>query len=315
MKDLHSRGILKMTEGRLWLADGGLETAMIFLEGLDLPQFASFTLLSDDKGRAAMRRYFEGFLERAAALGTGFVLDTATWRASAGWGEVMGLSADEIDAANREAVAFARETAGGAGIEVLVNGIIGPHGDAYAPDKVLSADEAQAYHARQVEVLTAAGVDMISAMTLSSTGEAIGIARAAREAGVPVSLCFTIETDGKLVSGQALADAIAQTEAATDGYALWYGINCAHPDLFRDVLSGDWLTRIGMVRANASRLSHAELDESTELDAGNPDELARQYRDLAEILPGLRVVGGCCGTDLRHVAAIGAACCTHAHVA
>lgn len=289
---------------RICLTDGGIETSLIFLDGLDLPHFASFPLLRDAGGRAALQRYFTGFLDEAAALGMGFVLDTVTWRASHGWGARMGWIAEDIDAANREAVAFAAELRRGRA-NVVINGVIGPHGDAYRPDEVLTATEAEAYHMRQVKVLTEAGVDMVSAMTISSLGEAIGIAEAARKVGVPVVLSFTLETDGRLIGGTSLAEAIAATDQATAGYPMWYGINCAHPDHFVHVLVSDPVARVGMLRANASRLSHAELDVATELDAGDPVELSQDYLRLGQVLPNLRVLGGCCGTDLRHVAAIG----------
>ena len=300
----------------VFLTDGGLETVMVFLEGLELPQFASFTLLDSDEGRDALTRYYTAFLDGAAAQRAGFVLDTATWRASAGWGQVMGIDPDRMDAINREAVEFVKSLRSdrvGNGQTIMINGVIGPHGDAYAPDQVLSAKAAQDYHQRQVAVLAGAGVDMISAMTISSTGEGIGIGRAAQAVGVPVALSFTVETDGRLISGMSLADAIHRTDDATDGAPIWYGINCAHPDHFRHILTGDWVARIGSVRANASRLSHAELDEAAELDAGDPAELAREYHHLLHVLPGLHVVGGCCGTDLRHVAAIGRSCLQHHH--
>lgn len=301
--------LLSRMGDRLHLTDGGLETAMIFLEGLELPQFASFTLLASPEGVAAMRRYFTGFLDQAALLNMGFVLDTATWRASEGWGEVMGLSPADIDRVNREAVIFAQALRDAHGDSaVILNGVIGPHGDAYRPDSVLGPDQAFDYHHRQVGVLADAGVDMVTAVTISSTGEAIGIAEAAQDVGVPVTLSFTVETDGRLIGGQTLEEAIRVTDAATAGYPVWYGINCAHPDHFAAHLRGDWTGRLGLIRANASRLSHAELDEAADLDDGNPEELAEAYADLRRKLPGLRVLGGCCGTDLRHVAAIGHKC-------
>lgn len=294
---------------RLHLTDGGMETAMIFHEGLELPQFASFTLLARPEGRAAMRRYFNGFLDQAAELDMGFVLDTPTWRASEGWGEVMGLAPGEIDRINREGVAFAQSLreAHGAG-DALINGAVGPHGDAYRPDSVLGPDEAFDYHHRQIAVLADEGVDLVTALTLSSTGEAIGITEAAQDVGVPVVVSFTVETDGRLLGGMTLAEAIAVTDAATDAYPAWYGINCAHPDHFAPGLRGEWTARVGLLRANASRLSHAELDEASELDDGDPDDLALAYGLMRRRLPGLRVLGGCCGTDLRHVAAIGRQC-------
>lgn len=310
-----SQSLLREIGDQVLLTDGGLETVMVFLEGMDLPQFASFSLLDSDEGRAALTKYYTAFLDEAAAQRAGFILDSVTWRASAGWGQVMGLEADRIDAVNREAVAFvqAMRAARPERQRILISGVIGPHGDAYAPERVLSAVAAQEYHRRQVEVLAASGVDMISAMTISSHGEAIGIAKAAQAVGQPVALSFTVETDGRLISGMPLEDAIHRTDDATDGAPIWYGINCAHPDHFRHVLTGDWVGRIGSVRANASRRSHAELDEAAELDDGNVAELARDYHQLLHLLPGLHVLGGCCGTDLRHVAAIGRSCLQHRH--
>ena len=314
---MHSRSkaLRGAIDGQLLLTDGGLETVMVFLEGLELPHFASFTLLDSAVGRDALRRYYTGFLNEAAAQRAGFVLDTATWRASAGWGEVMGLDAAHIDGVNRAAVDVVKSLRAdyqSGGLPILINGVIGPHGDAYAPEQVLSATAAQDYHRRQVAVLAASGVDLVSAVTISSLGEAIGITKAAMEVDQPVALSFTVETDGRLISGMSLQEAIELTDEATEKAPLWYGINCAHPDHFRHILTGDWVRRIGSLRANASRQSHAQLDEATVLDDGNPEELARDYQALLQVLPGLHVVGGCCGTDLRHVAAIGQQC-LHPH--
>ncbi len=290
---------------KLYLTDGGLETSLIFNYGIDLPHFASFPLLRSMDGRQALERYFNSFLDEAAALDLGFVLDTITWRASAGWGARMDWSPTDIDDVNREAVAFAQSLRADRAGDIVINGVIGPHGDAYAPDMVLTAAMAEAYHQRQVQILAEAGVEMLSAMTISSAGEAVGIANAARKSGLPVMLSFTVETDGHLIGGRTLAEAIAETDDSTAGYPAWYGINCAHPDHFATELSADLAGRIGCIRANASRLSHAELDEAAELDAGDPAELAQDYVRLKQLSPGLRVLGGCCGTDLRHVSAIG----------
>ena len=309
-----SRHLLNDIGDQIFLTDGGMETVMVFHEGIDLPQFAAFTLLDSDTGRAALTRYYTGFLDEAAAQRAGFLLDTPTWRASAGWGQVMGLAPEQIDAINRAAVALVQGVRAERPRQpILLNGVIGPHGDAYAPEQELSPEAAQTYHRRQVNVLAAAGVDLISAVTISSHGEAIGIAMAAEAVDQPVTLSFTVETDGRLINGMSLADAIHRTDDATDAAPLWYGINCAHPEHFRDILHGDWTARIGSVRANASRRSHAELDQSTELDDGDVAELAQQYHQLLHILPGLHVLGGCCGTDLRHVAAIGRSCLHHHH--
>jgi S-methylmethionine-dependent homocysteine/selenocysteine methylase len=262
----------------IFIGDGGLETTMIFERGIDLPEFAAFQLLDDDRGRAALRDYYEGYLDLAAAHGIGFTLDTPTWRASSNWGERLGRSAGEIAELNRAAVDFGlrlREERGDA-IQIAVCGAIGPEGDAYRPARFLTAEEAAAYHAPQVEALVAAGVDMVSAYTLSYVDEAIGIVRAADAAGVPVSISFTVETDGRLPDGEALPTAVERLDRETDGAATYLMVNCAHPSHFAAELGGRdaWRERIVGIRANASRRSHAELDEAPDLDSGDPDELA-----------------------------------------
>ena len=293
---------------RLFIGDGGLETVMIFEEGLDLPEFASFPLLRDEAGRAAMRRYYEGFLAIAAEHGTGYTFDPPTWRASEKWGAALGYSAAEVADFNREALAFAREVCEAAAGEVPVAlvGTVGPEGDGYNPESFLSADEAEEYHAKQVGVFAAEGTDMVSGLTMTYVEEAVGIVRAAAAAGLPVSVSFTVETDGRLPSEEPLREAVERLDAETGGAALYQMINCAHPTHFAAELTGGdpWLGRIGGIRANASRRSHAELDEAEELDSGNPDEIGAEYAALAPRLPDLRVVGGCCGTDQRHVASI-----------
>lgn len=314
MTFLQTRALEARLSERIWLTDGGLETTLVFHDGLDLPHFASFPLLADPAGRSRLAAYFRSYLAEARRHGAGFVLDTVTWRSGAGWGAIIGLAPEEIDAVNRDAVGFARDLAASAADTggIVINGVVGPHGDAYAPDRLLDADEAEAAHERQVGTLARAGVDLVTATTIANCAEGTGIARAAIRAGVPVVVSFTVETDGRLVTGQPLGEAIAECDAATGGGVLWYGVNCAHPDHFHGALAGEWRARIGTLRANASRKSHAELDNSTELDAGDAAELARDYRALMDLLPGLRVLGGCCGTDLRHVSAIGHRCCHQA---
>ncbi|MFN3938198.1 MAG: homocysteine S-methyltransferase family protein [Gemmobacter sp.] len=298
--------------GGLWLTEGGLETELVFHDGIDLPFFAAFTMLETAEGRSRLERFYSGLLDLAERLGVGFVMDSHTWRGSEGWGARMGLSAASVAAINAESVAFLKNIRAGRGAQaarIAVNGVIGPAGDAYAPDRYMTVAEARSYHGPQVAALAAAGVDLATVMTMTHVEEAIGVGVAAREAGLPFVCSFTVETDGNLPSGMALQEALARVDDATDGWPLWFGINCAHPDHFRARLSGSWVGRIGMLRANASRKSHAELEASETLDAGDPEELGRDYAALLSLLPGLRVIGGCCGTDLRHVAAVGHACC------
>jgi S-methylmethionine-dependent homocysteine/selenocysteine methylase len=299
-------------EETTFIGDGGLETTMIFERGIELPEFASFRLLDDERGRAALRDYYGDFIDLAVAHGVGFTLDTPTWRAGRNWLERLGRSPRQVADINRAAVDFGlrlREERA-AGVPVVICGTIGPERDAYRPARFLGPDEAATYHAPQVEALHAAGADMVSAYTLSYVDEAVGIVEAARAVGVPVSISFTVETDGRLPDGEPLPVAVERLDAETDGAAAYLMVNCAHPSHFAGELraGGAWRERIVGIRANASRRSHAELDESSDLDSGDPVELAGEYRELVSSLPSLSLLGGCCGTDARHLAAICSAC-------
>jgi homocysteine S-methyltransferase len=286
------------------ITDGGMETTLIFHEGLDLPDFASFVLLEDEAGREALRTYYRRYIEIARSRGVEIILDTPTWRANRYWGERLGYSPEALADVNRRAVALLEELRSP---EVVVSGCVGPRGDGYEVGAAMSAAEAENYHAPQVETFAGTSADLVSALTLTYADEAIGITRAARAADVPVVISFTVETDARLPSGESLGEAIEQVDAETDGAAAYFMVNCAHPTHFAEALEGDWLERLRGVRANASKKSHAEVDEAEQLDEGDPAELAAAYVDLRSRLPELNVVGGCCGTDHRHIDAICAA--------
>lgn len=295
---------LPQLSGDVFITDGGMETTLIFHEGIDLPCFASFVLLADAKGTEALRAYFEPYAAIARTYGVGLVLDTPTWRANRDWGERLGYSAERLDAVNREAVALLeRIRAANEPTPVVISGCVGPRGDGYVATELMTASEAERYHATQIATLSEAGADMVTGLTLTYFEEAVGVVRAARSAGMPVVISFTVETDGRLPSGQALGEAIEQTDAETGGAASYFMVNCAHPTHFVHVLrdAEPWLDRIRGLRANASTKSHAELDEAEELDDGDPVDLAARYRALRPRLRNLNVVGGCCGTDHRHV--------------
>ena len=308
----HPHRLPQLDAARPFLTDGGLETTLIFHRGLDLPCFAAFDLLRDDSGRDELRAYFAPYLALARERGVGFVLDTATWRANPDWAGQLGYSLEDLDAANRSAVALAEEirAAGeSAGAPIVVNGVIGPRGDGYDPGALMSPDEAEAYHARQVATFADSAADMVTAVTMTNAEEAIGIARAARAHDVPAVISFTLETDGRLPDGRSLRTAIDRVDAETGGSVAYFMINCAHPSHFADVLAegGAWRERIGGLRANASAKSHAELDEADELDEGDPAALGAEHGALRPRLGAVSVLGGCCGTDCRHVDAIGRA--------
>jgi len=290
----------------LYLTDGGMETWLIYDAGLELPQFASFPLLDSVEGLAALRAYYAPYVELARENEVGLVLDAPTWRASRHWGELLGYGPAQLAHVNRRGVAFVDELRRASdGVDIVVGGCVGPSDDAYKPSEQLSVDAAYAYHQPQIESFADTPADFVNALTLTYSAEALGIARAANDAGLPVALSFTVETDGRLPGGERLADAITTVDAGAD--VAYYMVNCAHPTHFADILDGPWCERVVGVRANASAKSHAELDEAEELDAGDPLELAGHYPRLRVRLPNLRVAGGCCGTDERHIAAIYAA--------
>jgi homocysteine S-methyltransferase len=298
-------------KGTTVVTDAGLETWLVFQRGVELPAFAAYPLAATATGRALLIEYLQYYAAIASSVGASAVLDAATWRANPDWaatlGHDLGSLGSHIDACV-EVVADVR--AGWRGDQpFLINGPVGPRGDGYQVDASMTPEAAAEYHGFQVGRMVDAGVDVITALTMGYVGEAVGIALAARAAGVPAVVSFTLETDGRLPTGMPLGEAIEATDAATGDYPLHYMINCAHPTHFDHVLdpAAPWANRIGGIRANASALSHAELDEMVELDVGDPEDLARRYVTLRDQLPNLRVIGGCCGTDHRHVAAIATA--------
>lgn len=304
---------LPQLDGSIFLTDGGIETTLIFHDGLDLPYFASFHLLRSEEGRAALRKYFATYASLAREEGTGLILESATWRSSPDWGVRLGYDAAALDEANRRAVYLLEEIRNEwetTATPIVISGNVGPRGDGYKPGLRMTVEEAEQYHAVQIGIFARSAADMVTGVTLNYPEEAIGIVRAANREGMPVAISLTVETDGKLPSGETLKEAIERIDSASPHPPVYYMINCAHPTHFQEALEDGaaWTRRIRGLRANASAMSHAELDEATELDDGNPSELGRQYRDLLTKLPDLNVLGGCCGTDHRHVAAMSREC-------
>lgn len=302
------RNNLPQLSGDLFLTDGGLETTLVFHDGTDLPGFAAFVLLDSEEGRARLQKYYRKYMDIARDYKMGFILESMTWRANPDWGQKLGYSTEKIADFNRKSIELLqgiRSEYEGDISHVVISGCIGPRGDGYRADISMTADEAMAYHRTQIATFRETEADMVAAFTIPYIAEGIGVALAARTEEVPVVISFTVETDGRLPSGETLKDAVEQVDAATENAPAYYMINCAHPTHYVDVLEvAPWTKRIRAVRANASTRSHAELDEATELDEGNPQELAERYLDLVEKLENLNVLGGCCGTDHRHIAEI-----------
>jgi S-methylmethionine-dependent homocysteine/selenocysteine methylase len=306
------RNALPQLKGGLYLTDGGIETTLIFHEGLELPDFAAFDLMKNSKGTEALRKYFRTYAAIARKFAVGLILESATWRANPDWSTRLGYNHVTLADANRRAIDLLEEIRNefqNENTQVVISGCIGPRGDGYNPGHTMSEKDAETYHSEQIETFAKTGADMVTAITINYAEEAIGITRAAQDAKMPAAISFTVETDGSLPTGQKLKDAIERVDAATSNYPSYYMINCAHPTHFDHIITqGAWLDRIRGLRANASRKSHAELNESVELDIGNPIELGIEYAELRKRLSQLNIMGGCCGTDQRHIEQIAEAC-------
>ena len=292
-----------------FITDGGLETTLIFHHGYELPEFAAFDLLTQDNGYETLRSYYKDYIELAKTQGVGFILESPTYRASRDWGKKLGYNDTDLKEINHKSIAMLEELRNeseSTETPMVISGCIGPRGDGYRVSEKMTADQAHSYHYDQIKSFSETRADLVSAFTINTTEEAIGITSAAQRVGIPVVIGFTVETDGRLPSGQSLGQAITTVDRATDTGPAYYMINCAHPTHFDAALTPDqpWKNRIRAVRANASDKSHAELDVAQELDDGNPLDLGARYVQLTERLPNLTIFGGCCGTDPRHVAAI-----------
>lgn len=310
---MHSQHVLPQLKGQMFVTDGGIETHLIFNEGEELPDMSAYLLNMSERGREKMRDYYRAYIPIAQKSGQGFLFDTNTWRANSDWGTRVGFDAKRLREANMKAVELCQEMQAefaAAGVSSVISGVLGPRRDAWQFDKAMTVDEAMNYHQPQVAAFAETGVDYVSAYTLTNVPEAVGIAKVAKAYHLPVVLSFTLETDGDLPGGKPLEVAINEVDAATQDYPAYYMINCVHPIHFAPVLrsGGRWVNRIGGLRVNASMQSHAELDNSPTLDIGDWQDLAQRYSRVLPLLPNIRVIGGCCGTDHRHIGAICAAC-------
>lgn len=307
------RAELPQLSGKPFLTDGGIETVLVFQQGIELPCFAAFDILKNQNHCAWLRQYFLDFVDLANYFDAGLILEAVTWRASKDWAHQLGYSESELSHAIHKAVSLLEEVrhlSKDKNIDLVISGCLGPRGDGYNPTHCMSANQAEDYHAHQIGILKDTAADMVTALTLNYIDEAVGVARAAEAADLPIAISFTVETDGKLPTGDSLQSAIETVEQQTNCSPAYYMVNCAHPTHFNSVLKGqgEWLNRIRGVRANASQCSHEELDNATELDAGDPHDLGKQFQQLRLKLKNLNVLGGCCGTDIRHIGEIAKAC-------
>ena len=302
----HYRDRLPQIDGGTFLAYTGMETDLLFNRGVDLPGFACYPLLETEEGREMLAGYFQDLIKIGRQNNVGVILESPTWVANRDRGAAIGYSSDRLIDLNRQAIGHMSAIRAGSGdMPTVLSANIGPRDDAYAPNDQMTAEQAETYHLEQISALAETDADLISGYTVAYPAEAIGMVLAAKRVDLPVVIAFTVETDGKLPTGAALGEAILAVDAATDGYASYFMINCAHPDHFKDILTNEpWMQRLKGIVANASRCSHAELDEAEALDDGDPVELGQQLAEVCRRFPQINIIGGCCGTDIRHLAQI-----------
>lgn len=303
------RNLLPQLSSETFMTDGGLETDLIFNKGIDLPEFAAFYLLESSDGKQTLKNYYRDYLVIAKGKCNGFVLEAPTYRANPDWMVKIGFALDDLQVIHNTAIEELEDLRNefeDENFKVPISVCIGPRGDGYVPSKIMNIEEAEEYHSSQIKAVSNTNADLVTALTINYNDEAIGIVNAAKKHHIPVVISYTLETDGNLPSGQSLKDAISTLDKVTDNYVSYFMINCAHPEHFKGVLNtnGSWVKRIKGLRANASKKSHAELNESETLDIGNKAELAKDYCDLRSYLPNLSIIGGCCGTDSTHLESI-----------
>lgn len=300
--------VLPQQAGKLMSTAGGFETWMQYVDGFKLRHFCGFELLDDPRGLSCLGDYHRRVVEAAVANGFGMINEGLHYRASRDWGELVGYSREALEEINIRGIefyrAFAREYSSPE-TPMLVGGVIGPRGDAYNIGRMPDAAEAEDYHSEQVMTFRAAGADQVTAMTFSSVEEAIGLARAAKSAGLPVVISFFVARGGRLKGGETLEEAISRVDSATGSAPAYYMINCTHPTEFEPgLVPGKWTARLGGFMPNAVAMETLDLCKLGHLEDDDPAELGAQMAALARRFPHVTVWGGCCGTDGRHIGQI-----------
>ena len=292
-------------EGRFYLSEGGTETELMYKYGFELPHFATFPLLENPDAVSRMREMFRSYLEVAAKYKICALMGGLDYRASPDWGELLGYSPGGLAEANIQSIEFLREIADEYASEIpviLIQGLIGPRGDAYERNETITENEAEDYHSVQLETLKKAGVDLALALTFNNIPESIGVARAAAKIGVPLGISLTLDSTSKLSSGQSLVEAITTIDKETDQSPEFYSINCSHPVEYEPAIEpGEWINRVRGVRPNASKMDKIALCKIGHLEEGDPVELGELCGDLARRYPHMDVWGGCCGTWNSHL--------------
>jgi S-methylmethionine-dependent homocysteine/selenocysteine methylase len=303
LADLVSRGVLVLT-------DGGIETRIVYESDVDLPEpLESAGLLEDPAGEEVLRDIYRSYLVAARERGLPVIIGTPTFRASPRYVAAAGRPAGDLVTLNRAAArmhaALIEETGHR---QAFVAGVIGPAGDAYTPSEALDPDAGETYHRDQARALAEAGVDFLFAPTFPAVSEAIGVARAMASTGIPYAVSFVLAPTGHVLDGTPLADAVEAVDAAVDPRPMHFSLSCIHPTVAARALEAagpDARARVRECKANASRLPTSELVQLDHLEGDDPDPFASAMWELHERF-GTNVLGGCCGTDDRHMRALAA---------
>lgn len=295
-------------DGLLYLTEAGTETEVLYKEGYELPHFAMWTLLDNPEAMERIGDMYRRYLDVAAENETGIVLCGFDYRASPDWAALLDVDRDGLREVIHRGIGFLRDVSDPYRDRVphiLLGGSIGPRGDAYSRGEPVTADSAEEYHSFQIACLKEAGADIACAHTFNNIPEAVGVARAARAEGLPLAMYFSLDSSSRLNTGPSLRDAVIETDSQTGNAPLFYGLNCSHPVEFEPALEpGDWIDRLRSIRPNASKMEKIALCKLGHLEDGDPDELGAQMGDLARRYPHMDIMGGCCGTDERHLSRI-----------
>lgn len=296
-------------DGRFYLTEGGAETEIMYKWGFELPEFAMFTLLDNPEADEVIRNMYRRYFDVAAAHDTGILAMGHDYRASPDWAQKLGYSAADLTRFQHRTMQFlddVRAEYADRVSDAYITACIGPRGDAYGTGGDISASEAEDYHAVQLGNLEGTAADMAVAATFNNIPESIGVIRAANRMGIPIGVSLTLTPEGRLRSGPTLREAVETIDEVTGGAAEWFGTNCAHPLEFEPALddAGPWLDRLRYVRPNAAKMDKLALCELGHLEDGDPVELGEQMGEVARRFPRADILGGCCGTDERHLSEI-----------
>lgn len=295
------------------ITDGGIETRIMFETNLSMdPELQVAALVPDPDGAAALRSIYESYIKAAGEFGLPIVIGTPTFRASLNFARRAGHGGEEsVRELNVGAVRLLRQLREDSDHRpIFIAGVIGPSGDAYTPGDALGAPEAAAYHRLQTEVLAEEGVEFLFAPTFPAVDEALGVAMAMGRSGLPYVVSFVLDTAGRVLDGTPLTAAIERIDNEALPPPLYYSISCVYPDVAARALedaardSKTLVGRIAELKANGSPLGTDELVRLDHIEATPPEPFAELLWSLHESHPVLRVIGGCCGTDDRHIRAL-----------